>query len=306
MNSFTGGLAVTLCGALACTPVSGGGGGDGDGGGDGGGAVADGRVHDSGSGCEPDCGTPDLGAGGDPDGALVPDVGVDVDQGGPAPDGAAPDPDGAVLDPDGAVLDPDGAPPCDLNPEGECCDDGIDNDGDGMVDEGCGGGGDFCGIPGFGDCGDLEWCDFGGGCEPGHGLAGICQPRPDGCDDIFAPVCGCDGADYENACSAHASGTAVDHDGECVDDPGDDICGTRGAPPCAGHEFCDFPPAAMCGAADRPGVCRPRPEACAQIFAPVCGCDGMDYGNACGAHAAGTDDAHDGMCNGRGGDADGG
>jgi len=73
-------------------------------------------------------------------------------------------------------------------------------------------------------------------------------------------------------------------------------CGTRGAPPCARTEFCDYPERANCGATDIGGTCRPRPETCATIYSPVCGCDGMTYGNACGAHAAGVDDATPGEC----------
>lgn len=66
------------------------------------------------------------------------------------------------------------------------------------------------------------------------------------------------------------------------------LCGTRGVPPCEDGNYCDFPPESECGRADRPGVCAPLPEACIEIFAPVCGCDGQTYDNSCFANAAGV------------------
>ncbi len=41
----------------------------------------------------------------------------------------------------------------------------------------------------------------------------------------------------------------------------------------------------------------PVPADCTgQPVAPVCGCDGMTYANACEAHLAGVDDASPGAC----------
>jgi Kazal-type serine protease inhibitor domain len=65
-------------------------------------------------------------------------------------------------------------------------------------------------------------------------------------------------------------------------------CGTRGAGPCGPNEFCDFPQTANCGRADAPGKCATRPQFCAQVFQPVCGCDGQTYSNACVARSHGV------------------
>ncbi len=64
---------------------------------------------------------------------------------------------------------------------------------------------------------------------------------------------------------------------------------------CSENEYCDRPT----GTCDDPsliGVCQPKPEACIEIFQPVCGCDAQTYGNECKAYMAGVSIAHDGEC----------
>lgn len=76
-----------------------------------------------------------------------------------------------------------------------------------------------------------------------------------------------------------------------------DACGSRGIPfACNKGLFCQREPDANCGRADAPGTCQPIPEVCTRIFKPVCGCDGLTYGNECEAHAAEVSVDYEGPC----------
>jgi uncharacterized protein DUF6748/Kazal-type serine protease inhibitor-like protein len=161
----------------------------------------------------------------------------------------------------------------------------------------------LCGTRGAPVCADGSFCDFPAGSDCGRADApGTCAPTPELCVEIFAPVCGCDGQTYDNSCFANAAGVSVETEGPCASEPegagepSGAACGSRGLPACPEGEFCAFPPESDCGRADKPGTCATKPQACIQLFDPVCGCDGQTHGNACSAASAGVSVDFDGAC----------
>jgi hypothetical protein len=65
-------------------------------------------------------------------------------------------------------------------------------------------------------------------------------------------------------------------------------CGARAGDSCKADEFCDYQEGQLCGQADAQATCKRRPSVCTTDVAPVCGCDGETYTNACAANAAGS------------------
>ncbi|HYP87149.1 MAG TPA: hypothetical protein VEQ59_03335, partial [Polyangiaceae bacterium] len=76
----------------------------------------------------------------------------------------------------------------------------------------------------------------------------------------------------------------------CSADAGPQLepCGGAAAHRCAANDYCAYFEGQMCGRADASSYCKPRPTACGEVAAPVCGCDGTTYDNACSAHRAGV------------------
>jgi hypothetical protein len=76
--------------------------------------------------------------------------------------------------------------------------------------------GELCGTRGVGECDDGLFCSYSlesmcGAADQG----GTCSVKPQICNKIYHPTCGCDGHTYGNNCEANAGGTSVSRVGSC-------------------------------------------------------------------------------------------
>jgi hypothetical protein len=141
------------------------------------------------------------------------------------------------------------------------------------------------------ECADGDYCNYPDRqCGRDHST-GLCIPKPFSCWPDYEPVCGCDGETYTNACTAASLGVTVERQGECFG-----RCGGPDEVECPEGQYCDLAAGEGCDADDAEGRCRPQPQACQTIFAPVCSCGGATFDSACAAAAAGASLRGPGEC----------
>ncbi len=149
----------------------------------------------------------------------------------------------------------------------------------------------YCGGKSSGSCWCDELCESYGDCCSDYQAE--CVDDGGSCDPTM--ICGMaisciDGQWYPTTCGPANCDAPMGACGE------PESCGGFAGLTCAEGEFCSYAVEDGCGFADGTGTCEVKPELCAEIYSPVCGCDGENYSNSCRANAAGTSVKQTGDC----------
>lgn len=153
----------------------------------------------------------------------------------------------------------------------------------------CGLEGDPCGgLRGLA-CGEFQACMYSDPdgttrTEPTHSMEeGVCRASiACRCANLDLPMCGTDGRTYGSPCLLGCQGIMLAHEGACG------IAGDT----CGSDDQCQQ------GLTCKENQCAPEEQGCfcPQVYQPVCGVDGVTYGNGCMAGCAQVGTQHDGEC----------
>jgi hypothetical protein len=177
----------------------------------------------------------------------------------------------------------------------DLCPDPVCEDGD-IMDDGC----NSC------SCSDGQWACTNIACpepecETGDVRSGGCSTCTCEGGVWVCPDCSADCTPGDEMPAADGCNTCTCNDDQLwlcteVGCPSQTCGGLAGLTCDGADEYCHYTLDAQCGDGDLTGECQPLPTGCSKEAIPVCGCDGVTYGNACSAHSAGTSVASEGEC----------